>query len=86
MPHYIFSRQKSPVPTVITVVAVVAHGEVAVGWNDDIFALKVLWHHVLPVRVAHTRHERGWHCGEIVSVAGLVRAVAAERVLCIGLV
>src|SRR6185369_7327251 len=47
--NHIFFRDKSPVAAVITHVAIVSHGEIAVGRHYDVVALNVLRQQLLPV-------------------------------------
>src|ERR1043165_2007245 len=47
--HHIFLRNESPIPAVVTDIAIVTHGEVAVGRNYDVISLYILAQRKLPI-------------------------------------
>ena len=66
-PNHVFLWDESPVPAVVTHIAVVAHAEITVGRNYEVITFDMLLHNQLPFR-GDAVEIRGWYGGEIVAI------------------
>src|SRR5271163_1854761 len=71
-PDHVLLRNEAPVTAVVAVVAIVAHGKVAVRRHDDIAALNMLRHFRGPLLIGYVDHFRRLHGGKIVSIRIIV--------------
>src|ERR1039457_3694561 len=78
MPNDVRPRKEAPVAAVVTHVAVIAHGKVAVRGHNDIVAFEMRTKFLLPLLISHTVHFGRWDRGEVVAIRVEIRLLWAN--------